>query len=1000
MKKFISVLLSAVLLLAVFAPFYTTVNDCSQRKNVARFCAEVAALTQKYDSNLSYVMYDEVDETSFVNTSVSTNRLIIKTDDKINDANAVDSVYGLNYAVLQYNSEGDMLNAYKKFTAMGYTVDEDCVISISDTEEPYEENKSLSSDNITPAAVQGSTGYYENCGSNITKNLFADCTEEIVVGIMDTGIDYNHEFFKDRYVHCAKNFGSSGNADDPMDDHYHGTACASIVLGNTPDNVKVKPYKILNSDGSGSEVNVIAACEYILSEKDKPDVVNMSFGAHTKDGSFTLVNEGVEKLCQNGIAVSVAAGNESLPSDFMNPAKCEGVITVASCNDENVFSSYSNYGKVIDVTAPGENIWVAIPGNDFSTDYSGTSFSAPCVSAACAYVLMQNPAATPAEIKEKIKSTAVDMGEDDRFYYGAGVMSFVNLACEFTCQAPTPNVTGGLYHDTQTIDFGNIPQGRLMYTTDRTIPSAKNGTEYTGPITIDRDTQINYALVSENDYISPIASQYYTIQYYAPSSDFTLIAGTIMKYKGDKTNFVVPDKIGGLKPTGIYKELFKDSNLTGIVLPESVTTLGTGCFQGSSKLKHIVAPGVTKLNGDSVFMDCSDLRDEVMPKLKTVTQSAFQGCKRLHQIDFGENLTEFKNDLFSSAGLMYGNFPNVKENKSEGVFKNCPLFTCNIPKYTKLYTNFFYGCNLLYELNIGQVTEIFNSALYYCSFLTEFDTSQIVKLNTSALSGCCIDTFYAPKCTSMPDKFGSYCHIRVIDLPNAEGEIGSNLFNCSTTEELYLEKVTNVSKTAFKNAIKLNVLYLPNAQQYYAPFTNVSQWDELLTGDYWKQNAPLEIIWVPSAQLPEKISSYGTKLIYAPSTSTLILDVQSNDIMPNIVVSDKVTDGNITVTNSGKGAVIVAPDGSYAQRYGSDENCGYTFVSTDDVRYSKLDERNYFTYVTQNSDFSVPYRFISSYWNNSVINKNRSEIFHGFLIDFANDNVLNAKDYAILQKAI
>lgn len=990
MKKFISIFLSVVLAFAVLTPFYTAVNDKIERKSVARFCSAVTELTRKYDDNITCAVYDE-EGNKTMNTSA--NRLIVKTNDKINDTDAIDCVYGLDYAVLQYANQGDMLRAYEKFRSKGYTVDKDSVISICDADSnEYQKN------GINDISALAYSSNYNYSDVDVALSRFRYWETEIVVGIMDTGIDYGHKEFEGRYVHNPINFGNSGEADDPMDDQMHGTACASIVTQSTPDNVKVKPYKILDKDGSATELNVIIACEYVLAEKDKPDVMNMSFGGYAKEGDFALVNDLVEELVEAGIAVSVAAGNETLPSDYINPARCESVITVASCDNNNVFSYYSNYGDKIDVTAPGEKIHVAKFGtsNRYTSEHSGTSFSAPFVSAACAYVLMQNPDATPAEVKDRIKSTAVDMGEEDRFYYGAGVLSFANLTDYSGNDTPLPSVMGGLYHEAQTIEFSNYT-GDLIYTTDRTMPSSSNGIKYTGPITIDSDTQLTFALM-KGDYISPIVTQHYTIQYYAPSSDFTIVAGTIMKYKGDKTNIVVPDKILGVKPNAVYRETFKDSNLTSIVLPDSVTTLGTSCFQGSSKLKHIVARGVTKLNGDNVFADCKDLRDEVMPDLKTVTVGAFKNCARLREIDFGENLTEFKDELFSGAGLMHGNFPNVKDTATTETFKFCPLFTCSIPQFTTLHTKFFYGCAVLYELNIGQVTEIFGSALYNCQLLKELDTSQLVTLHTNALGGCRLDTVYAPKCTVLPSSFGKYCGVRVIDLPNAEGVMNSNLFHCSTTEELYLDKATSVSKYAFRNTISLNVLYLPEAQQYYEPYKSIETLDSLLTGEYWAKKAPLEIIWVPKAELPENIDCFGTKLIYAPNATSLTLSVHSEDIIPNVVVSDKITEGNISVTNSGKGAVIIAPNGTYAQQYAADENCNYTFVSTDDVSYSQLDERNYFTYVTENSDFSVPRRFVAQYWQNDVINKSRNDMFHGFLLDFVDDDVINAKDYSILVK--
>lgn len=66
-----------------------------------------------------------------------------------------------------------------------------------------------------------------------------------------------------------------------MDDQGHGTMVAGIVMQNTTENVKIKPYKVLNSDGKCATSQIIAAVNHILSETDAPDVINLSLGGDT-----------------------------------------------------------------------------------------------------------------------------------------------------------------------------------------------------------------------------------------------------------------------------------------------------------------------------------------------------------------------------------------------------------------------------------------------------------------------------------------------------------------------------------------------------------------------------------------------------------------------------------------------------------------------------------------------------------------------------------------------
>lgn len=1000
MKKTACVLISVFILISVFTPCLSIAKHKIEIKDVYNFCNEVTQMNEKYNSAPAGIKFNENGDKNYGYTE---NRLIIQTDKMPQSTLAIDVLYGLDYAVLQYRNKSDMLQDYEKFSESGYTVQKDMVFYSADTDTAYEEGKlsisASSSSSYGWGPDKSGALYAKSIIENSGKNY-----DDIVVGIMDTGVDYTHEVFDGRFIENNMNFSTSGDPEDPMDDQGHGTSVASIVVMCTPDNVKIKPYKILNEDGSTTLTEIVAACEYIMAEKEKPDIINMSFGGYKTGEDREIQDNCIRRLVESGITVCAAAGNEFLPSQYATPAGINEVITVSAHDSANEFCDFSDYGEAVDICAPGENIYSADMGGGYShTDKTGTSVACPFVSAACTYVLMQNPDAQPEEIKEKIKSSAIDMGEDDSYYYGAGVLSISNLFDDDFYSAPQPSVSGGLYHEAQNIEF-DVPSGtKLIYTTDRSVPSATNGTEYTGAITIDCDTQLNFALMSDDAYLSPITSQHYAIQYYADSSDFTIIAGVITSYNSDKTNIIVPDKINGRTPTSILRSVFKNSNLTSIVLPDTITTLGTSCFEGSTKLRHITANGVTLFSGDNVFSGCTELREEVMPNLKTVTASAFKDCSKLRAIDFGENITEFKNSLFSGSGLMYADFPNavITNTSVESVFEDCPLYSCNIPNVTILCPNFFYRCYCLSELTIGQVTRICSKALGNCWFLNELDTSKLETIDNDALYGCYLDTLYAPKCTSLPGRFGQYCYVRVIDMPNATGTLGTQIFNCSTVEELYFDSVTAVaSSSAFTNVIELNIVYLPNATSFYGPYTNVSLIDEVLTGDYWKAKPPLEMIWIPKAETMSAVKLTDTKLLFAPGISALNVDVQNENAQTCIVLSDKVTEGNLTVDADGQMPVIIAPDNSYAGRNSLDEGCGYTFVSADDCIYDDCDADGNLLYKAGKNDFSVPLDFVVPCWDADAINKTRNESYYEFLLDFTNDHFINAKDYSVLTRNV
>lgn len=1001
MKKIISFFLCTILLIAVFTPFYTTVNARLERKSVTRFCNAVSELSEKYSDDVLNLLCTESGKN---NIGASANRLVVKTTDKINGTNEVEAVYGLGWAVLQYDGKGDMLADYEKLNNLGYSVEKDRIFTVNDVQSADVRQEALKS---KTEPNQPFDYAYVNSGADYIKSHLNNSSEEIVVGVMDSGIDYNHREFCGRYIDNPVDFSTSGQENDPMDELGHGTACASIVIQSTPNNVKVKPYKIFNGDGAASLSTIISAVEYILAEKDKPDIVNMSFCGYELDGQNEIQNELASRLIEHGIIVCAAAGNESAPAQYASPSGCDDVITVASHGYRNQFSEFSNYGKAVDITAPGENIYAAKLGGDYSSEFTGTSFAAPLISAACAYVIMQQPDLTPAQVEDKIEASAIYMGEDDSYYYGAGIISFINLIGNVEYPVPSASVQGGLYHDKQVVEFNDIPTGAtLVYTTDKSIPTSENGTVYNAPITIENDTQLTFALVGGGEYLSPIKSNYYTIQYYAKSSDFIMISGVITSCLTNKKNIIVPDTINGKKPVELVASLFRYSDIESIVLPDSVTTLGLDCFLGAKKLKHIVANGVTTFKGDNVFYDCEQLRDVSLPNLKNVTASAFRNCKRLSEIDFGENLTELKNNMFAGSGLMRAYLPNVElgSNNAKDVFTNCPLSYCYIPNVTVLSEGIFSGCRYLYDLTIGKVSAMYSKALADCVFITKLDTSELSHIAADSLYACYIDTFYAPKCKLLPVRFGQYCYVRVIDLPNAAGVIGAGMLNCATTEELYLDRAVSViAQSAFRNVTNLKIIYLPNVTEFYGTYTKVSSTDQLLFGDYWSKEPPLEIIWVPKANIKSDLTLNCAKLIFAPNTRQLNVTLGAKALDTKIILSEKVSSGSLSVNytadreNYDNGPTIISQKDSYAFQYAQQKiEYGIKFTSVYNCRYISTDENDNFVYSLKGEEMRIPADYIVPCWEESEINKSRYASTYKFLLDFTNDNIINAKDYAVL----
>ena len=244
---------------------------------------------------------------------------------------------------------------------------------------------------------------------------------KIVVAVIDTGVQADHPFLEGRILDNGYDFIHNDNM--PDDENMHGTHCAGIIADNTPECVKILPVKIFNSTGSSTSAIISLGIDYAV--RKNADVISMSFGGYCSDTACEI-EASVNKAIKKGITCVVAAGNEWENAKDHCPSKIEECITVASLDKNDRLSDFSNFGDVVDISAPGEDIWSSsIAENGYYEPASGTSMACPFVAAASAMFLVNDPALTPDEVQTKIKNTAVDLGvkgEDATF--GAGALDF------------------------------------------------------------------------------------------------------------------------------------------------------------------------------------------------------------------------------------------------------------------------------------------------------------------------------------------------------------------------------------------------------------------------------------------------------------------------------------------------------------------------------------------------------------------------------------------------
>ncbi|PPQ72490.1 hypothetical protein CVT24_003253 [Panaeolus cyanescens] len=238
-----------------------------------------------------------------------------------------------------------------------------------------------------------------------TYNYDATAGRGVDIYIVDTGIYTAHSDFGGR-ARWGASFNNLGNSDG----NGHGTHCAGTAAGTRYGVAKAAnliAVKVLSDSGSGATSGIVSGLNWVLSQaraSGRPSVVSMSLGGSTA----TALDNAVASLTSAGIHVIAAAGNSNTNAANTSPARAPSAITVGASTIGDVRSSFSNYGAVVDVFAPGTGITSTWIGSTSATNnISGTSMAAPHVAGLVAYLIAKDGNVTPAAMQTKVKNLSI-----------------------------------------------------------------------------------------------------------------------------------------------------------------------------------------------------------------------------------------------------------------------------------------------------------------------------------------------------------------------------------------------------------------------------------------------------------------------------------------------------------------------------------------------------------------------------------------------------------------
>ncbi|KAF0272264.1 hypothetical protein FOG51_02743 [Hanseniaspora uvarum] len=258
--------------------------------------------------------------------------------------------------------------------------------------------------------------------------------EGVTAYVVDTGINIEHDNFDGRAV-WGKTIPYN---DEDIDGNGHGTHCAGTIGSVTYGVAKkadIVAVKVLRSNGSGSMSDVIKGVEYVANDhikngKDrKASTANMSLGGGNSPTLDLAVNAAVDA----GIHFAVAAGNEDQDACNSSPASAANPITVGASTLADDRAYFSNWGKCVDLFAPGLNILSTYIGSKSATAVlSGTSMASPHVCGLLTYFLSLQPDSDSAFAEGKIDITPAFLKAKLIEYGTKNVLSDID--------ANTPNV--------------------------------------------------------------------------------------------------------------------------------------------------------------------------------------------------------------------------------------------------------------------------------------------------------------------------------------------------------------------------------------------------------------------------------------------------------------------------------------------------------------------------------------------------------------------------------
>jgi subtilisin len=317
----------------------------------------------------------------------------------------------------------------------------------------------------------------------------------VVVAVVDTGVDYNHEDLKNNIWTNANEIAGNGIDDDgngyiddnygwnfseknndTLDKHGHGTHVSGTIAGENNNygvtgiayNSKIMPVKVLDDSGSGSYSSISKGIRYAVD--NGANVINLSLGGGSANSTL---ESAINYASSKGVIVVMAAGNDgdSSPDYPAHYASKSGIAVGAVDSNNNMadFSNRSGTNEISYVTAPGVKVYSSVPNNEYDT-YSGTSMATPHVAGVVALMLSANSSLTDSQVREIVTETAVNSTQSTSSNLNiSNVSSLSSQAITETGEHFTAQFSSGFNNSDVASVIGQAITETAQYFTPKTI---------------------------------------------------------------------------------------------------------------------------------------------------------------------------------------------------------------------------------------------------------------------------------------------------------------------------------------------------------------------------------------------------------------------------------------------------------------------------------------------------------------------------------------------------